>query len=64
MRSQFGGIFSQLSILRCRRAEIQYPRADLAEIDRGEAEFAVTLAWDIAQAARQLMPELTLFRPT
>jgi hypothetical protein len=62
MRSQFGGVFSQLSVLRRRRVEIQYPRVELTEIDRGEADFGVVIARDIAQAAQQLMADLTLFR--
>ena len=62
VRAQFGGPFNWFGTLRRRRSEIEYPKRPGDDIDVTEVPAAVTSAEQILEAARQLLPQLSLFR--
>lgn len=62
VRAQFGGPFDSFSALRRRRSEIEYPQRPGDDIDPSEVPVAIAQAGAIVTAARQLAPQLTLFR--
>lgn len=63
VRAQFGGPFDAFSSLRRRRSEIEYPRYPGDSVTADEAAQALERARAIHDAASQLLPRLTLFRP-
>lgn len=62
VRAQFGGPFDAFGGLRRRRSEIEYPQRPGDDIAPGEAQSAITAAGQILDAARQLLPQLDLYR--
>jgi HEPN domain-containing protein len=63
VRAQFGGPFDAFASLRRRRSEIEYPRYPGDTVTADEATQALDRARAIHEAASQLLPRLTLFRP-
>lgn len=63
VRAQFGGPFDAFASLRRRRSEIEYPRFPGDAVTADEAAQALERARAIHDAARQLLAQLTLFRP-
>lgn len=63
VRAQFGGPFDAFASFRRRRSEIEYPRFPGDTVTADEAAQALERARAIHDAASQLLPRLTLFRP-
>lgn len=61
VRAQFGGPFDAFGALRRRRIEIEYPRLPGDDVDEAEVQAALAKVDAIHTAAKQLLPELTLF---
>lgn len=63
VRAQFGGPFDAFAALRRRRSEIEYPRYPGDTVTADEAVRALERSRAIHDAASQLLPRMTLFRP-
>jgi hypothetical protein len=63
VRAQFGGPFDAFGTLRRRRTEIEYPRFPGDTVTEDEAVQALERARAIFEAACELLPRQTLFRP-
>lgn len=62
VRAQFGGPFDSFGMMRRRRAEIEYPQRPGDDLDPAEAQDAISAATRILDAAKQLQPQLELYR--
>lgn len=62
VRAQFGGPFDGFGTLRRRRSEIEYPQRPGDGVGAGEVPAAIASAELILGAARQLLPQLSLFQ--
>ncbi|WP_061297297.1 hypothetical protein [Herbidospora cretacea] len=61
LRAQFGGVFRDFGALRRRRNEIEYPTHPGDDVEPAEAEAAVATTERLIEAARRLIPSLSLF---
>lgn len=62
--AQFGQGFSQFSVLRRRRHELDYPDTTYSEASATEAQSAVTTAQLFVETAAKILPELDFFGDT
>ncbi|MEV4897051.1 hypothetical protein AB0K48_47655 [Nonomuraea sp. NPDC055795] len=61
LRAQFGHAFRDFGALRRRRNEIEYPVRPGDDVAQDEAEAATATAERLIDAARKLLPSLSLF---
>jgi hypothetical protein len=61
LRAQFGDVFREFGALRRRRNEIEYPIRPGDDVEPDEAAAAITTSEHLTDAARKLIPNLSLF---
>jgi HEPN domain-containing protein len=61
LRAQFGDLFREFGALRRRRNEIEYPTRPGDDVEQDEAKSATATTERLIDAARKLMPNLSLF---
>lgn len=61
LRAQFGDVFRDFGALRRRRNEIEYPTRPGDDVEQNEAAMAIAVTERLIDAARKLVPNLSLF---
>jgi|HubBroStandDraft_5_1064220.scaffolds.fasta_scaffold126394_2 hypothetical protein len=62
VRAQFGATFDRYAGLRRQRNDIEYPLIVAARLTSDDARSGIAVATELADAAEQLLPHLSLFR--